>query len=51
MRVVEAFKEEEELWCLVGARGLLTLGLGHGLGQLFLAYVVWSLLIHLWLFI
>ena len=30
--LMEAFKEEEELWCLAGARGLRTLGLGHGLG-------------------
>ena len=44
---MQAFKDEEELWCLAGARGLWTLGLGHGLGQLFLAYVVWSGLIHL----
>ncbi|GJN06066.1 hypothetical protein PR202_ga23751 [Eleusine coracana subsp. coracana] len=27
----QAFKEKEELWCLAGARGLRTLGLGHGL--------------------
>ena len=30
--LMQAFKDEEELWCLVGARGLRTLGQGHGLG-------------------
>ena len=31
-RLLQAFKEEEKLWCLVGAWGLQTLSLGHGLG-------------------
>jgi hypothetical protein len=31
-RLLEEFRDEHHLWCLAGARGLRTLGLGHGVG-------------------
>lgn len=31
-RLLTEFRDEHQLWCMVGARGLRTLGLGHGSG-------------------
>jgi hypothetical protein len=31
-KLLDEFRDEHHFWCLVGARGLRTLGLGHGGG-------------------